>query len=93
MSTKRKKYSPNFKAKVALEALKEKQTLAELSNRFEVHPTMIGKWKQEFLERAPTLFSKAAEEPELIDPEPLYAKIGRLELENDYLKKSLSKLG
>ncbi|KAA9341163.1 transposase [Larkinella humicola] len=93
MSTKRKKYAPNFKAKVALEALKEKQTLAELSKRFEVHPTMIGKWKQEFLERASSVFAKAVEEQELIDPEPLYAKIGRLELENDYLKKSLRKLG
>ena len=78
---------------MALEALKEKQTLAELAKRFEVHPTMIGRWKQEFLERAPSLFSKALEEPELIDPEPLYAKIGRLELEIDFLKKSLKKLG
>ncbi|MGA0556357.1 transposase [Larkinella sp. VNQ87] len=43
MSTKRKQYSPNFKSKVALKALKEKQTLVELAKRFEVHPTMIGK--------------------------------------------------
>jgi transposase len=46
MKAKRKKHSPAFKAKVALEALKEKETLAELSKRFEVHPTMIGKWNR-----------------------------------------------
>lgn len=46
MSTKRKQYSTNFKDRVALEALKEKQTLAELAKRFEIHPTMIGKWNR-----------------------------------------------
>lgn len=95
MKTKRKQYSPSFKAKVALEALKDKETLAELSKRFEVHPTMIGKWKQEFLSRAASVFEKSseAESEEQIDPDKLYAKIGRLELENEFLKKSLKKLG
>ena len=95
MKTKRKQYSPSFKAKVALEALKDKETLAELSKKFEVHPTQIGKWKQEFLSRAASLFEKAteAESGEQIDPDQLYAKIGRLELENEFLKKSLKKLG
>jgi transposase-like protein len=46
MKAKRKKHSSAFKAKVALEALKEKETLAELSKRLEVHPTMIGKWNR-----------------------------------------------
>jgi transposase-like protein len=95
MKAKRKQYSPSFKAKVALEALKDKETLAELSKKFEVHPTMIGKWKQEFLSRAASVFEKAseAETGEQIDPDQLYAKIGRLELENEFLKKSLKKLG
>ncbi len=95
MKAKRKQYSPSFKAKVALEALKDKETLAELSKKFEVHPTMIGKWKQEFLSRAASVFekSKEAETGEQIDPDELYAKIGRLELENEFLKKSLKKLG
>ena len=90
MKTKRKQYSPSFKAKVALEALKDKDTLAELSKRFEVHPTQIGKWKQEFLSRAASVFEKSPEtEPqEQIDPDQLYAKIGRLELENEFLKKA-----
>lgn len=95
MKTKRKQYSPSFKAKVALEALKEKETLAELSKRFEVHPTMIGKWKQDFLSKAAAIFEKTSdtESEEKIDPDQLYAKIGRLELENEFLKKSLKKLG
>jgi transposase-like protein len=95
MKAKRKQYSPSFKAKLALEALKDKDTLAELSKKFEVHPTQIGKWKQEFLSRAASVFEKAseAETGEQIDPDQLYAKIGRLELENEFLKKSLKKLG
>jgi transposase len=94
MKAKRKQYTSNFKAKVVLEALKEKETLAELSKRLEVHPTMIGKWKQDFLSRAASVFEKPSEtEPEeKIDPDQLYAKIGRLELENEFLKKSLKKL-
>jgi transposase-like protein len=94
MQAKRKKYTSSFKAKVALEALKEKETLSELSKRFEVHPTMIGKWKQDFLSRAASVFEKPADtvSEEQIDPDLLYAKIGRLELENEFLKKSLKKL-
>ena len=95
MKAKRKQYSPSFKAKVALEALKDKETLAELSKKFEVHPTQIGKWKQEFLSRAASVFEKESEtqSQEQIDPDQLYAKIGLLELENEFLKKSLKKLG
>jgi transposase-like protein len=95
MKAKRKQYTSSFKAKVAIEALKEKETLSELSKRFEVHPTMIGKWKQDFLSRAASLFEKPtnSESEEQIDPDLLYAKIGRLELENEFLKKSLKKLG
>jgi transposase len=56
---------------------------------------MIGKWKQDFLSRAASVFEKPAEleSEEQIDPDQLYAKIGRLELENEFLKKSLKKLG
>lgn len=95
MKAKRKQYSPSFKAKVALEALKDKETLTELSKKFEVHPTQIGKWKQEFLSRAASVFEKESQtqSQEQIDPDQLYAKIGRLELENEFLKKSLKKLG
>ncbi|MDJ1492145.1 transposase [Cytophagaceae bacterium DM2B3-1] len=94
MKGKRKRYTASFKAKVALEAIKDKHTLAELSKKFEVHANMISKWKQEFLEKATSIFEKDSEQEseEKIDPDPLYARIGRLELENEFLKKSLKKL-
>lgn len=94
MKRKRRKFSSAFKAKVALEALKERETLAELATRFEVHPNQISSWKQEFLNKADLVFekkgSKSAESQ--IDPEKLYAKIGQLEMEREFLKKSLKKL-
>jgi transposase len=53
MKAKRRKFTAAFKAQVVIEALKERLTLAEISKKFEVHPNMISKWKQEFLERSP----------------------------------------
>jgi len=93
MKKKRRKFTSAFKATVAIEALKERETLAELSKRFEVHPNMISKWKQEFLERSAEVFEKKSESESGVDPEKLYAKIGQLEIENDFLKKSLKKTG
>ena len=93
MKKKRRKFSGAFKAKVAIEALKERETLAEISKRFEVHPNMISKWKQEFLERSGEVFYKKSDADSEVDPEKLYAKIGQLEIENDFLKKSLKKIG
>lgn len=93
MKKTRRKFTGAFKAKVAIEALKERETLAELSKRFEVHQNMISKWKQEFLERSAEVFEKKAEGESGVDPEKLYAKIGQLEIENDFLKKSLRKTG
>jgi transposase len=93
MKQKRRKFSGAFKAKVAIEALKERETLAELSKRFEVHPNMISKWKQEFLEKSSEIFDKKSDTESEIDAEKLYAKIGQLEIENDFLKKSLNKIG
>ena len=93
MKRSRRKFTSAFKARVAIEALKERESLAELSKRFEVHPTMISKWKQEFLEKSSDVFDKKSEEESGIDPEKLYAKIGQLEMENDFLKKSLKKTG
>jgi len=94
MKRKRRKFFGAFKAKVAIEALKERETLAELSKRFEVHPNMISKWKQEFLERSADVFDKKTKETDVeADLDKLYAKIGQLEIENDFLKKNLKKIG
>ena len=93
MKKTRRKFTSAFKAQVAIEALKERETLAELSKRFEVHPTIISKWKQEFIERSVDVFEKRSESEPGVDPEKLYAKIGQLEIENDFLKKSVRKAG
>lgn len=94
MKAKRRKFSSAFKAKVAIAALKERETLAELAVRFEVHSNMISKWKQEFIERSEEIFETSP--PEKQDEEKieqLYTKIGKLEVERDWLKKNLKKAG
>ena len=91
MKKSRRKFSSAFKASVAIEALKERESLAELSKRYEVHPTVISKWKMEFLEKSASVFDNKSDEETGVDPEKLYAKIGQLEVENDFLKKSLNK--
>jgi transposase-like protein len=93
MKTSRRKFSGAFKAQVAIEALKERESVAELSKKFEVHPNMISKWKQEFLERASEIFeTPSPEKQSQVDLEKLYAKIGQLEMERDFLKKVSKKL-
>ena len=94
MKQKRRKFTSAFKAQVAIEALRERETLAELSKRYEVHPNIIGKWKHEFLERSSHIFEKSLNDSDReIDLDKLYSKIGKLEMENDFLKKSLKKIG
>lgn len=93
MKKSRRKFTSAFKANVAIEAIKDRESLAELSKRYEVHPTVISKWKMEFLEKSTGVFDKKSEEEPGVDPEKLYAKIGQLEIENDFLKKSLHKTG
>ena len=93
MKKSRRKFSSAFKASVAIEAIKDRESLAELSMRYEVHPTMISKWKMEFLGKSTGVFDKKSDEEPGVDPEELYTKIGKLEMENDFLKKSLHKTG
>ena len=90
----RRKFTAEFKARVAIEAIKEQRTLAELSKHFEVSPVVISRWKKEFLENMSNAFgaSQTIEEP-TVDVEKLYAQIGQLKVENDFLKKSLKKTG
>jgi transposase len=94
MKRTRRKFTGAFKAKVAIEALKERESLTELSKHYEVHPNIISKWKKEFLENSANVFDQQSKEAEKeIDIDKLYAKIGQLEIENDFLKKNLRKIG
>ena len=94
MSKKRRKFTSEFKTKVAIEALKERYSLSELAERFELHPNQISQWKQEFLDKSRDVFDNKSTKPkeEEVDLDKLYAKIGKLEMERDYLKKNLKKL-
>lgn len=94
MKKSRRKFSATFKAQVAIEALKERSSLSELAKRFKVHSVQISKWKQEFLENAPAAFdSEAGQQDVEQEKQELYAKIGQLEMERDWLKKNLNRLG
>ena len=80
----RRKLTPDFKAKVALAAIREDKTLAELCKQFEVHPNQITDWKKQLLARATEVFSGGDMPDDPVDLAPLHAKIGQLTLENDF---------
>jgi len=88
----RRKFTATFKTEVVIEALKERKTMSELAQQFDLHPTQITTWKKEFLHGASKVFEQGA------DPEhqalqekqdALYAQIGRLQVENTFLKKKV----
>ena len=92
MSKKRRKFSSEFKLKVILESLKERSTMTELCQKHELHPNQVSKWKKDFLENAKSFLGPTkgkgpgtGEE----EKEMLYSKIGKLQIENDFLKKKL----
>lgn len=94
MKRNRKQYSPDFKARVAMEAIKGEETIAELAIRFEVHPTQITKWKKELVAGASNIFGadpnkKMKDEKGLINQ--LYQQIGQLKVEKDFLEKGLER--
>ena len=92
----RKRYDKEFKAKVALEALKGEKTLQELAITYAVYPNMIALWKKQILEHASMLFEKEGKDKDVEDAErkqgELYKQIGQLQVENDYLKKKYKQL-
>lgn len=94
MKSTRTRHTPEFKAKVALAAIREEDTIPALSKRFGIHATQIYKWKREFLENASRAFSGGREDkaggPEREDE--LLKKIGELTVERDFLSKGLGRL-
>jgi transposase len=82
----RRKFSNEFKAKVAIEALKERETLSKLALKFELHQNQISQWKQEFLANSSLVFGNGNSKVEKTEAETdkLYTKIGRLEMERDF---------
>jgi len=85
---KRKNHLPDFKARVALDAIREEMTLAELSKKYGVHPTQIGTWKRAAIENMATAFIRkfsASEHVSSADIDKLHSKIGQLVVERDFL--------
>lgn len=88
----KKNHTKEFKAKVAVAALREDRTLSELSSAYGVHPIQIGRWKKTALEGLPLVFEgkvTPGERERKVLIERLYGKIGEVEVENDWLKKKL----
>ena len=86
----RRRYTAEFKAEVALAALTERQPLAELAARYQLAPAQITRWKQHLRQQAAQVFAADTPTPAAAPPdvEPLYAAIGRLQMENALLKKT-----
>jgi len=92
MKESRRKHRPSFKAKVALEALKGEQTIAEIASRYEVHPNLVTKWKKALQDEAASIFGedharKKKQDENLVAQ--LYQQIGQLKVEKDFLENVL----
>lgn len=93
---KRRRFSPEEKAKVVLEMLRGERTVAELAAEYEIHPTQLHKWKAEALDNLPSLFTRGASETEKLrkkhrkEKEQLTQQIGQLSIELNWLKKNLT---
>ena len=91
MGKRRKTHSPQFKAKVALAAIQNDETAAQLASRFGIHPTMVSNWKRKMLEGAADIFDKnnKTKKQEEARTDELYKQIGQLKVENDFLSRKL----
>ncbi len=97
MKAKRRRHDPEFKARVALEALKGIKTIQEVAKDYEIHPVQVSEWKKKMLEGAPEVFgpgqAKQSEEEFEKQREKLHSKIGQLSVEVDFLRKKSKQLG
>ena len=94
MKQNRRKHSPAFKARVALEALKGEETVAQVAARYEVHPNMVTKWKKALQDEAATIFSEDHARKKRADENlvaRLYQEIGQLKVEKDFLDRALGR--
>jgi transposase len=95
MTTTRKQYSPKFKARVAIEAIRGDKTLSQLGSQFKVHPIQIAKWRKSALDQLPELFvdgRKGKSRNGEAESDALYEEIGRLKVELDWLQKKVGLL-
>ncbi len=92
MKKTKRKFTSDFKLKVILDALTERETLSVLSQKHDLHPNQISLWKQDFLDKAKQTFELKKEKPvkEGQEVDALFSKIGQLQMEVDFLKKKLS---
>ena len=98
MKAKRRRHDANFKARIALEAIKGVKTIQEIAKEFDVHPVQVSDWKRAMLERAANVFEPGAgsvQNDEEFDRErsELHAKIGELTVKLDFLRKKSKQLG
>ena len=98
MSQTKKQYSPQFKAKVALEAVEGVKSIAELSGEYKIHPSVLNKWKRKLVEESVKIFEgDASKQEKSTDKEAeineLYRQIGKLKVENDFLADRSARLG
>jgi transposase-like protein len=93
---KRRRHSPELKAKVALEAIKGLKTASELATEYEVHPVQISQWKRQLLDEVPEIFERGRKKRDAATSAAkeadLYEQVGRLKMELEWLKKKAAKL-
>jgi transposase len=97
MSNRRKQYSPQFKAKVALAAIRGEKTVSELASQHEIHPTLVNNWKRHLSEQAGNVFEATEGAKSTPDQQAqideLYRQIGQLKVERDFLANRSAQLG
>jgi transposase-like protein len=98
MSNPKKQYSAQFKAKVALEAIRGEKTVPELASQYQIHPTVINGWKRKILDQASQIFEveskgKQTQEKAQSQIDELYRQIGQLKVERDFLANRSAQLG